>query len=299
MYTGNATLKSSGALSVAVPGELAGLHQAWKLYGRLPWKSLVKPAEILARNGFKISPYLHMQMVKTESGIMSDVGLCNLFTSRGALLELGHLCRNQKLAKTLQEISEHGVEAFYNGSVGLNLVKDVKKAGGILTMEDLRRYQVKLREAISADILGLKVLGMPPPSSGGAAMILVRLTPTTFNVETQTSFYISSIWKISVFTYALITILYFCLTFQKLHIFFPKFYFPSKILIEILSSILLSTSNIGLILYVLSMTQYFLTVPSLYTLDLYITIHKLYLAFMYAEAPLHFLFGSLCMCRKT
>lgn len=85
------------------------------------------------------------------------------------------------------------MEAFYNGSVGLNLVKDVKKAGGILTMEDLRHYQVKLREAISADILGLKVLGMPPPSSGGAAMILVRLTPSTFNVETQTSFYILSI----------------------------------------------------------------------------------------------------------
>ncbi|XP_058187026.1 glutathione hydrolase 1-like isoform X4 [Rhododendron vialii] len=120
-----------------------------------------------------ISPYLHMQMVKTESGIMSDVGLHNLFTSRGVLLEPGHLCRNQKLAKTLQEISEHGVEAFYNGSVGLNLVKDVKKAGGILTMEDLRRYQVKHREPVSADILGLKVLGMPPPSAGGAAMILV------------------------------------------------------------------------------------------------------------------------------
>jgi len=173
MYTGNATLKFSGALSVAVPGELAGLHQAWKLYGRLPWKRLVKPAVRLARKGFKISRYLHMQMVKTELGIMSDEGLRNLFTSRGALMEPGHLCRNQKLTKTLQEISEHGVEAFYNGSVGLNLVKDVQKAGGILTMDDLRRYQVKLREPISADILGLKVLVMPPPSSGGAAMILI------------------------------------------------------------------------------------------------------------------------------
>ncbi|XP_052198037.1 glutathione hydrolase 1-like isoform X2 [Diospyros lotus] len=173
MYAGNAAVKASGSLSIAVPGELAGLHQVWKQYGRLPWKRLVMPAEELAGKGFKVSRYLHMQMLKTESGIMADEGLRNIFTSKGTLLQPGQICRNLNLAKTLKEISEYGIETFYNGSIGLNLVRDVQNAGGILAMEDLQRYQVKYREPITADVLGLKILSMPPPSSGGAAMILI------------------------------------------------------------------------------------------------------------------------------
>ncbi|KAA8546871.1 hypothetical protein F0562_003300 [Nyssa sinensis] len=173
MYDGNAALKASGALSIAVPGELSGLHQAWKQYGRLPWERLVRPAEQLARKGFKISPYLHMQMLKTESGIMADKGLGDIFTSNGSLLQPGDICHNKELANTLREISRYGLEPFYNGSIGFNLIKDIRKAGGILEMEDLLNYQVKLRKPISADIMGLKILGMPPPSSGGAAMVLI------------------------------------------------------------------------------------------------------------------------------
>lgn len=174
MYAGNATLKASGALSIAIPGELAGLYKAWKQHGRLSWERLVTPAERLARNGFKISPYLYMQMVRTESGIMADKGLRDMFTSSsGKLLQLGDICRNKKLAQTLKSIARYGVQAFYNGSVGNNLVRDVRKAGGILSMKDLETYEVRDREPISSDFLGLRILGMPPPSSGGAAMMLI------------------------------------------------------------------------------------------------------------------------------
>lgn len=173
MFGGNATLKSRGSLSIAVPGELAGLHKAWEQYGRLPWKRLVRPAEHLARKGFKISPYLHMQMVRTESGIMEDKGLSGIFTSKKRLLQLGDICYNKKLAKTLRAIAEYGLKPFYNGSIGVNLVRDVNKIGGILTMKDLQQYKVKVREPIYADIMGLKILGMPPPSAGGPALVLI------------------------------------------------------------------------------------------------------------------------------
>lgn len=173
MFGGNAALKSRGSLSIAVPGELAGLHKAWEQYGRLPWKRLVRPAEHLARKGFKISPYLHMQMVRTESGIMKDKGLSGIFTSNKSLLQPGDICYNKKLAKTLGAIAEYGIKPFYNGSIGFDLVEDVKKIGGILTMKDLQQYQVKMRKPISADIMGLKILSMPPPSSGGPSMVLV------------------------------------------------------------------------------------------------------------------------------
>lgn len=172
MYAANVTLKGRGALSVAIPGELAGLHEAWKQHGRLPWDRLVRPAERLARLGFKISPYLHRQMVTTESGILANEGLRHIFTSNGSLLQTGEICRNIKLAETLNQISKFGPVAMYNGSIGTKLIRDVQKLGGILTMKDLQTYRVRLRKPVSADTLGLKILAMPPPS-GGPPLILV------------------------------------------------------------------------------------------------------------------------------
>ncbi|ONK73963.1 uncharacterized protein A4U43_C03F1390 [Asparagus officinalis] len=173
MYSGNAASKSSGALSVAVPGEIAGLHEAWKQHGKLPWKRLVVPAESIARRGFRISPYLYMQMNKTSAGIFADRGLRDILTANGNLLKPGDICLNKRLAQTLRAISVYGPKVFYNGSVGINLVKDVKRAGGILSLKDLQGYRVKVTEPMSADIMGLKILGMPPPSSGTAGMILI------------------------------------------------------------------------------------------------------------------------------
>ncbi|XP_060215525.1 glutathione hydrolase 1-like [Lycium barbarum] len=173
MYAGNATLKARGALSIAVPGEIAGLYKAWKQYGKLPWRKLVRPAAHLAHSGFKISPYLHMQMRASESSIMADKGLRDLFTSNGSLLQIGDVCYNKQLGKTLRALSAYGIRPFYNGLIGVKLIKDIRKSGGILTMEDLQQYQVRIREPIAADVMGFKILGMPPPSSGGVAMVLI------------------------------------------------------------------------------------------------------------------------------
>ncbi|XP_027073960.1 glutathione hydrolase 1-like [Coffea arabica] len=172
MYSGNETIKAAGALSVAVPGELVGLHEAWKHYGRLPWSRLVRPAAYFAYHGFRISPYLHVQMVATESEILADKGLREIFTWNGSLLQPGDRCYNRKLADTLIKVSKDELKSFYNGTIAYNLVKDVQDAGGILSLDDMQRYQVKIREPISTNILGVEILGMPPPSSGGAAMVL-------------------------------------------------------------------------------------------------------------------------------
>ncbi|KAJ8769564.1 hypothetical protein K2173_005167 [Erythroxylum novogranatense] len=174
MYGGNTTLKATGVLSIAVPGELAGLHKAWEKYGNLPWERLVMPAERFARNGFRISLYLKMQMNATSAGILADKGLREVFvSSNGSLLQAGDMVYNKKLADSLRRIAKQGVQAFYNGSLGLRLVEEVQKAGGILTMEDLRRYRVKINDPLSSNFEHLTILGMPPPSSGGAAMMLI------------------------------------------------------------------------------------------------------------------------------
>lgn len=173
MYAGNAAQKASGVLSIAVPGEIAGLYKAWKQYGKLPWRRLVKPAAHVAHSGFKVSPFLHMQLLSSESDIMADKGLRDLFTSNGSLLRIGDVCYNKELGKTLEALSAYGIRPFYNGSIGIKLIKDIRKSGGILTMEDLQQYKVRIREPITADVMGFKIISMPPPSSGGAAMVLI------------------------------------------------------------------------------------------------------------------------------
>ncbi|CAJ1857163.1 unnamed protein product [Sphenostylis stenocarpa] len=175
MYGGNTTLKAKGGLSVAVPGELAGLHEAWKQYGKLPWKRLVNPAENLARSGFKISAYLHMQMESTESDILQDKGLRSIFAPQGKLLNIGDTCYNTKLADTLRAISESGPKVFYDGLIGQNLVKDVQNAGGILSTEDLKNYTIKQKKPLSTDVLGLNLLAMPPPSGGPPMILLLNI----------------------------------------------------------------------------------------------------------------------------
>ncbi|KAL1190313.1 Glutathione hydrolase 1 [Cardamine amara subsp. amara] len=175
MYDANPDLKLKGALSVAVPGEVAGLYTAWTQHGKLPWKQLVSPAEKLAAEGYKISKYLYMQMNATRSDILADKGLSELFVSNGELKKPGTICLNPKLAFTLSQIAEYGPKAFYNGTVGVNLVNDIQKSGGIITMEDLQNYKVKVKEPLSTEIFGYRLISMPPPSGAPEMMLVLNI----------------------------------------------------------------------------------------------------------------------------
>ncbi|MCL7030281.1 hypothetical protein MKW94_020924 [Papaver nudicaule] len=174
MYAKNIQNKSMGALSVGVPGEILGLYEAWFQYGKLPWAKLFQPAITLAQEGFVVSPYLAMGINKTADGIRNDkIGLGPIFAPNGNLLKAGDICYNLNLARTLKKIAKKGPKAFYDGNLGKKFVKDVKMAGGIITMEDLRNYKVNITNAVVVNVMGFDILGMPPPSSGLLGMSLV------------------------------------------------------------------------------------------------------------------------------
>lgn len=173
MYANNPDTKSIGALSLGVPGEVAGLYEAWQQYGQLPWKTLFQPAIKLARDGFVVAKYLGNAIDEHSDSILSDPGLRQVYAPDGKLLRAGDICYNVELGNSLEAIAEQGPKAFYNGVVGEKFVKDVSKAGGILTMEDLRSYKVKVSEALAVNAMGYTILGMPPPSSGTLGMSLV------------------------------------------------------------------------------------------------------------------------------
>ncbi|XP_047321825.1 glutathione hydrolase 3-like [Impatiens glandulifera] len=173
MYSNDLNTKYEGALSMGVPGELAGLHEAWLTFGRLPWNDLFKPAIKLAKEGFIVEPYLALSIFNSGESILSDPGLRSVFAPNGRLLQAGDTCHNIELGRTLEAIANNGPKIFYIGDIGKKLVKDVRNAGGILTFEDLRDYRVVVTDPISVNTMGYTILGMPPPSSGTVALSLV------------------------------------------------------------------------------------------------------------------------------
>ncbi|XP_030530027.1 glutathione hydrolase 3 [Rhodamnia argentea] len=173
MYENSPSAKYHGALSMGVPGEIAGLHQAWSKHGRLAWRTLFQPSIKLAKEGFVVAPYLAHNIESSAKMILNDPGLRRVFAPGGKLLRAGDTCYNVELGQSLEAIAEQGPQAFYNGSIGEKLVKDVREAGGILTMEDLRNYKVEVTDAMSAEVMGYTIFGMQPPSSGTLGLSLV------------------------------------------------------------------------------------------------------------------------------
>ncbi|XP_009405839.2 glutathione hydrolase 3 [Musa acuminata AAA Group] len=173
MYENDPTSKSKGALSMGIPGELAGLHTAWLKYGRLPWKDLLRPSITLARDGFLVVPYLADAIRTKEEDVLADPGLRAVLAPDGRLLQTNDTCYNPALANALEVISTEGPQAFYDGSIGERFIEDVRNAGGVATMEDLKEYRVKVTKAMVANAMGYTILGMPPPSSGTVGMSLV------------------------------------------------------------------------------------------------------------------------------
>lgn len=124
-----------------------------------------------------IAPYLGNAIDENSDSITSDPGLRQVYAPDGILLKTGDICYNVELGHSLEAIPEQGPQAFYNGAVGEKFVKDVRQAGGILTMEDLRSYRVDVTEAVAVNTMGYTILGMPPPSSGTLGISLVGIFP--------------------------------------------------------------------------------------------------------------------------
>ena len=161
-----------GTLSVGVPGTVDGLYQAHKKYGKLDWKELVKPAIEIAEKGFKISPDLadFSQWVldnKTEYASTAEVFL----REDGSAFKAGDVLVQKDLAQTLSRIRDHGSKGFYEGETA-GLIADFMSANkGLITKKDLLAYKAEEVKPLTGTYRGLDIIGMPPPGSGGVAII--------------------------------------------------------------------------------------------------------------------------------
>ncbi|QXH44791.1 gamma-glutamyltransferase [Pseudomonas xanthosomatis] len=162
-----------GGLSVGVPGALRALELAHRQHGKLPWKTLFGPAIELARNGFAVSPRLHA-LIAADRFIARSPELARyLLTPEGKPLPVGSQLKNPALADTLQAIASEGADALYQGRLAQAITRQVNRHAnpGSLALADLAAYRAVERQPVCADYKQWRICGMPPPSSGGVAVL--------------------------------------------------------------------------------------------------------------------------------
>jgi gamma-glutamyltranspeptidase/glutathione hydrolase len=160
----------NGPLAAAIPGEVAGLQHLAENYGRLPLAASLQPAIRIAREGFPVDEKYHAMMGWRLEVIKRWPAAAAALLADGERPPVGHVIRLPDLAWVLEQVAARGAEGFYAGPVAERLVKGVREAGGIWTLEDLAAYRVKERAPIRTMYGDYELVTAPPPSSGGVAL---------------------------------------------------------------------------------------------------------------------------------
>ena len=175
--------------TVGVPGTVAGLYMAHQKYGKLPWKELVQPSIDLAKNGFVMSWDLYEDaLFLNEDAKPTDFMYSYFRNSNGEITKPGEVWKQPSLAKSLKLIRNKGHDGFYKGEMAHEIENYMKKNGGLITKTDLEKYSAIERKPIKGTYKEFEIYSMPPPSSGGVALVemmnmleLVDLDSIEFN----------------------------------------------------------------------------------------------------------------------
>src|SRR5712691_3597618 len=162
--------------SVGVPGLLRLLELAHRRHGKLPWAKLFEPAIKLAQEGFPISPRLSALIAADRFLPLDATARRYFYLADGKARPAGTLLRNPEFAAVLKHVAAGGADAFYRGEIARDIaaaVRSHKRSPGDLVETDLSAYELKEREPLCGAYRRWKVCGMPPPSSGGFAVLQI------------------------------------------------------------------------------------------------------------------------------
>jgi gamma-glutamyltranspeptidase/glutathione hydrolase len=158
--------------SVGVPGTVAGFELAHRKYGSARWSRLVDPAVQLAGNGFAAPPGLAQSLSWAIGNSFKEFpASVAAYSKSGQPYAAGETIRQPDLAKTLTRIRDQGRDGFYKGQTARLLATDMREHGGLITEDDLAKYEAKERAPIRGSYRGYEIISMPPPSSGGVALV--------------------------------------------------------------------------------------------------------------------------------
>lgn len=171
-----------GAKAVATPGSVAGMWLVHERHGTLPWAELIAPAIGIAEEGFVVDLYFHDLLSEEAADIRRFPGAAAILLANGEVPAIGDTLRQPALARTLSLIAENGPKAFYQGEIADSIVGAMERESGLITHEDLRRYEAKERPPVTFTYRGHRVHSMGPPSSGGLTMMWILKQLETFDL---------------------------------------------------------------------------------------------------------------------
>lgn len=162
-----------GPLSAGIPGVPAALEHLANKYGQLPLAVSLQPAINAARNGFPVDAMYRRMVGFRLEALRASASAAEIFLDDNEIPALGYRVRQFDLANTLEAIAENGSNGFYRGYLAQRLVNGTRDAGGIWRLEDLASYRVIERQPLTGTIDGVTLVSVPPPSSGGIALLSI------------------------------------------------------------------------------------------------------------------------------
>jgi len=158
-----------GYKAIGVPGSVAGMVYAEQKYGKLPLRQVMAPAIRLAREGYALT-WGEARDLQDDKYLGKFAESRRIFQRDGNYYQPGEIFRQPDLARTLERIAAKP-DDFYHGALARQLAAAMQKGGGLITVDDLARYEVKEREPVRGTYRGYEIVSAPPPSSGGTVLI--------------------------------------------------------------------------------------------------------------------------------
>ena len=159
-----------GYLASGVPGTVAGLWSVHQRFGSMRWSELIEPAIKLAEDGFEITPYMADMLIKNNEKLSAFDETNKVFQTYYPDFDK-KILKQPDLANTLKIIAKEGRDGFYKGEIAKKIADDMQNNGGIISEKDLEQYQPVWRNPLISSYKDIKIVTMPPPSSGGIHVI--------------------------------------------------------------------------------------------------------------------------------
>ncbi|OAD44682.1 gamma-glutamyltransferase [Polaribacter atrinae] len=169
-----------GAMAVGVPGTLAGIFTAHKKFGTMPMSEILKPVIALAKRGVVVTKKQE-DRIKNYQALFLKANKDSIPLSKK--WKENDTIKYPALAETLIRIQQNGVDEFYKGETAKKMVSFIQANGGIITLEDLAKYEARWRTPVTFKYDNLKIISMSPPSSGGVALAQIMKAIEPYDLD--------------------------------------------------------------------------------------------------------------------
>ena len=170
-----------GPGSVAVPGVVAGMEEAFRRHARLPWKELVGPSIALAGEGLMVDWWTTLMIASSAADLRRYPASAAAYLQDGLPpsapwgIKASVRLPQDELKATMTQLAASGPRDFYQGDLARSIAADIQDDGGALSVEDLASFRARLREPLAIPYRGGTVFATPELTAGPTMAHTLRL----------------------------------------------------------------------------------------------------------------------------